>query len=54
MNWLRNKLRKWYETVNMTSEERYYAQATDLCDLERRMKEVKAGNVNRNHPFYYL
>ena len=39
------RLTKWWKRVTMTPAEKYLADATDHCDLERRMKNLQNGNV---------
>lgn len=38
--------KEWFRCINMTSTERYLAQATDRYDLEQRQKNLALGKVN--------
>lgn len=39
-------IKKWWREFTMSEEERYLHAATDIADLERRMKKLQRGINN--------
>jgi hypothetical protein len=44
-------IKKWWRRREMTERERYLSQASDLCDLERRLKNYE---YNKARTWLYL
>jgi len=40
----KNKIRKWWTNFTMSAEDRYLSQATDIVDLEGRLREITGHN----------
>lgn len=38
-----SKIKTWWKNYNMTPDEKYLSSATDMVDLEQRMKKLQHG-----------
>jgi len=40
MNSMLNKIKNWFKEAQRSPAEKYLSTATDLCDLERKQKQL--------------